>query len=62
MIKIMKKIKNLQVKLKFTDFSQTTLKNLDYYQISTLDDIRHAPIRMAAFGAEVAEKNKELKQ
>ena len=45
-----------------SDFSQTTLKNLDYYQISTLDDVRHAPIRMAAFGAEVAEKNKELKQ
>jgi len=45
-----------------SDFRQATLKNLDHYQIGTVDDVRHAPIRIAAFGAEVAEKNKELKQ
>ena len=45
-----------------SDFSQNTLNNLAYYRISTVDDVRHAPIRIAAFGAEVAEKNKELKQ
>jgi dGTPase len=27
-----------------------------------VDDVRHAPIRIATFGTEVAEKNKELKQ
>ena len=45
-----------------SDFSQNTLNNLEYYRVSTVDDVRHAPIRIAAFGAEVAEKNKELKQ
>ena len=45
-----------------SDFSKNTLNNLEYYRVSTVDDVRHAPIRIAAFGAEVAEKNKELKQ
>tara|TARA_B110000014_G_C20111154_1_gene585385 strand:- start:953 stop:2101 length:1149 start_codon:yes stop_codon:yes gene_type:complete len=45
-----------------SDFSQNTLNNLEYYRVSTADDVRHAPIRIAAFGAEVSEKNKELKQ
>ena len=45
-----------------SDFSQNTLNNLEYYQVSTVDDVRHAPIRIATFGTEVAEKNKELKQ
>ena len=45
-----------------SDFSQNTLNNLEYYRVSTVDDVRHAPIRIATFGAEVADKNKELKQ
>ena len=45
-----------------SDFRQATLDNLDHHQVVTVHDVRHAPIRIAAFGKEVAEKNKELKQ
>ncbi len=45
-----------------SDFRQATLKNLEHHQVGTVDDVRRAPIRIAAFGKEVAEKNKELKQ
>jgi dGTPase len=45
-----------------SDFRQATIDNLDQYQVDTLHDVRNAPIRIAAFGKEVAEKNKELKQ
>ena len=45
-----------------SDFRQATWKNLKQYQVGTVDDVRRAPIRIAAFGKEVSEKNKELKQ
>lgn len=45
-----------------SDFRQATLENLKHHQVDTVDDVRRAPTRMAAFGKEVAEKNKELKQ
>jgi dGTPase len=45
-----------------SDFRQATLYNLDRHQIGNVHDVRHAPIPIAAFGKEVAEKNKELKQ
>lgn len=45
-----------------SDFRQATLDNLEHYQVGTVHDVRQAPIRIAAFGKEVAEKNKELKQ
>ena len=45
-----------------SDFRQATLDNLDHHQVGTVHDVRHASIRIAAFGKEVAEKNKELKQ
>jgi dGTPase len=45
-----------------SDFRQATLENLKQYQVTTVDDVRCAPIRIAAFGKEVSEKNKELKQ
>ena len=45
-----------------SDFRQATLDNLKCYQVGSANDVRYAPIRIAAFGKEVAEKNKELKQ
>ena len=45
-----------------SDFRQATLNNLEYHGVSTVDEVRHSPIRIAAFGTAVAEKNKELKQ
>ena len=45
-----------------SDFRKATLDNLKHYQVGTVHDVRNAPIRIAAFGKEVAEKNKELKQ
>ena len=44
-----------------SDFRRATLKNLKQYKVGTVDDVRRAPVRMAAFGKEVAEKNKALK-
>ena len=44
-----------------SDFRRATLKNLKQYEVGTVDDVRRAPVRMAAFGKEVAEKNKALK-
>ncbi len=45
-----------------SDLRQATLDNIEQYQIGTVDDVRCAPTRIATFSAEVAEKNKELKQ
>ena len=45
-----------------SDFRQATLNNLEHHRVSTVDEVRHSPIRIAAFGTAVAEKNKELKQ
>ena len=44
-----------------SDFRKATLKNLKKHQIGNVDDVRSAPTRIATFGKEVAEKNKELK-
>lgn len=44
------------------DFCQATLKNLEQHPVGKVDDVRRAPSRIVAFGKEVAEKNKELKQ
>tara|TARA_Y100000780_G_C13638158_1_gene399353 strand:- start:146 stop:1288 length:1143 start_codon:yes stop_codon:yes gene_type:complete len=44
-----------------SDFRRATLKNLKQYKVGTVDDVRRAPVRMAAFGKEVAKKNKALK-
>ena len=45
-----------------SDFRLATLENLEHYEVGTVHDVRHAPIRIATFGKEVGEKNKELKQ
>jgi len=45
-----------------SDFLQATFKNLKRHKIETVDDVRRASIRIAAFGKEIDEKNKELKQ
>ena len=45
-----------------SDFRQATLNNLEHHRVSTVDEVRHSPIRIAAFGTAVAEKNKELKR
>ena len=38
-----------------SDFRRATLKNLKQYKVGTVDDVRRAPVRMAAFGKEVAD-------
>ncbi len=45
-----------------TDLREATSKNIADHKVTSADEVRHAPIRMAAFGKEVAEKNKELKK
>ncbi len=45
-----------------SDFRKATWRNIKQYQVGTVDDVRRAPVRIATFGKEVAEKNKELKQ
>ncbi|MBT5375630.1 MAG: deoxyguanosinetriphosphate triphosphohydrolase [Nitrospinaceae bacterium] len=45
-----------------SDFRQATLENLKKYEVQTVDDVRCAPIRIATFGKEFTEKNKQLKQ
>lgn len=45
-----------------TDFREHTLRNLEQLSIETPDDIRSAPQRVAGFGPEMDEKNKELKK
>tara|TARA_B100001123_G_C15167453_1_gene969962 strand:- start:1 stop:1161 length:1161 start_codon:yes stop_codon:yes gene_type:complete len=45
-----------------TDLLNATSKNIEKYNLKNVDEVRRAPIRMATFGKEVAEKNKELKK
>ncbi len=45
-----------------TDLREATSKNIESYEVKSVDEVRRAPLRMAAFGKEVAEKNKELKK
>ena len=45
-----------------SDFRQATLENLENHEVQTVDDVRCAPIRIATFGKEFTEKNKQLKQ
>lgn len=45
-----------------TDLREATLKNIEKYNVKSADEVRQAPSRIAAFGKEVAEKNKELKK
>jgi len=45
-----------------TDLRDVTSKNIEDHKVTSVDEIRRAPIRMATFGKEVAEKNKELKK
>lgn len=45
-----------------TDLREATSKNIADHKVTSVDEVRRAPIRMATFGKEVAEKNKELKK
>ena len=45
-----------------TDLRDTTSKNIEDHKVTSVDEVRRAPVRMATFGKEVAEKNKELKK
>jgi dGTPase len=45
-----------------TDLREATSKNIVDHKVTSVDEVRRAPIRMATFGKEVAEKNKELKK
>ncbi|GJL79371.1 MAG: deoxyguanosinetriphosphate triphosphohydrolase-like protein [Nitrospinaceae bacterium] len=45
-----------------TDFREHTLENLTRLNMETADDIRSAPLRVAGFGPEMDDKNKELKK
>ena len=45
-----------------TDLREATSKNIAYHKVNSVDEVRRAPMRIAAFGKEVAEKNKELKK
>ena len=45
-----------------TDLREATLKNIEKYNVKSADEVRQAPSRIAAFGKEMAEKNKELKK
>ena len=45
-----------------TDLREATSKNIADHKVTSVDEVRRASIRMAAFGKEVAEKNKELKK
>ena len=45
-----------------TDLCEATLKNIESHGVKNVDEVRRAPIRMAAFRKGVAEKNKELKK
>ncbi|MFT4578659.1 MAG: dGTPase [Nitrospinales bacterium] len=45
-----------------TDLRDATTKNIEDHKVNSVDEVRRAPIRMATFGKEVAEKNKELKK
>ncbi len=45
-----------------TDLCEATLKNIKSHDVKTVGEVRRAPTRIAAFGKEFAEKNKELKK
>ncbi len=45
-----------------TDLRETTSKNIESNSVNSVDEVRCAPMRMAAFGDEVGEKNKDLKK
>ena len=45
-----------------TDLRDTTSKNIEDHKVTSVDEVRRAPVRIATFGKEVAEKNKELKK
>ena len=45
-----------------TDLRDATSKNIKDHKVTSVDEVRRAPFRMATFGKEVAEKNKELKK
>ena len=45
-----------------TDLRDATSKNIEDHKVTSVDEVRRAPFRMATFGKEVAEKNKELKK
>ncbi len=45
-----------------TDLREATSKNIADHNVTSVDEVRRAPMRMAAFGKEVGEKNKELKK
>ena len=45
-----------------TDLRDATSKNIEDHKVTSVDEVRRAPFRIATFGKEVAEKNKELKK
>ena len=45
-----------------SDLREATLKNIKSHDVKTVGEVRRAPTRIAAFGKEFAEKNKELKK
>ena len=45
-----------------TDLRDATSKNIENHKVTSVDEVRRAPVRIATFGKEVAEKNKELKK
>ena len=45
-----------------TDLRDATSKNIEDHKVISVDEVRRAPVRIATFGKEVAEKNKELKK
>ena len=45
-----------------TDLRDATSKNIEDHKVTSVDEVRRAPVRIATFGKEVTEKNKELKK
>lgn len=45
-----------------TDLRDATSKNIEDHKVTSVDEVRLASVRIATFGKEVAEKNKELKK
>ena len=45
-----------------TDLRDATSKNIEDHKVTSVDEVRRASFRIATFGKEVAEKNKELKK
>ena len=44
------------------DLREATLKNIERYNLKSVDEVRRAPTLTASFGKAVSEKNKELKK